>query len=81
MNLLQELRTRQELYVNKREELYLKDYSFEDALCIEQINDALFILSNEIDFLIAEAPPFFNDRLDSLENFKRFDNQYSWLLN
>lgn len=80
MDLLKELRTRQELYVNKREKLCLQKYSFESALCIEQIDDALFRLSNEIDFLIAEAPAFFSIRLDSIESFKQFDDYYAWVL-
>lgn len=80
MDLLKELRTRQELYVNKREELYSQESSFENRECIRYIEDALFMLSDKIDSILYEKPTFFLNSFNNLEDFKWFDDTFSWLL-
>lgn len=80
MDLLKELRTRQELYVNKREELYSQKSSFENRECVRFIEDALFMLSDKIDSILYEKPTFFLNSFNSLEDFKWFDDTFSWLL-
>ena len=80
MDLLKELRLRQELYVNKREELYSQETCMEVRECIVYIEQALFMLSDKIDEVVYEKTPFFSNNLNNDKDFKWFDDTFSWLL-